>query len=164
MDPKDRTDFRMQLQQATILWAFLCLGAPILYAFVLFQQVLKGDLGRLRLDLGVVPWGNPFLAALLAVSTCVVAAALLLPARIRRQQQARGVPFVLRMRMANTIACALLDAVAIYGLLLGLRLGPPAIALSLAFMAVPMVAGLFIRPSEAAWQALRDQEEGPVRP
>ena len=47
---------------------------------------------------------------------------------------------------------ALLVAVAICGLVLGVKIGPPAASLSLVLFLAPMVRGWFVFPSEARWR------------
>lgn len=64
-----------------------------------------------------------------------------------------------RLLNGHVVACALLEAVAVYGLVMGFVEGPGTAPLTLAMLLVPPVAYPFLVPGEAAW---REAVAGPT--
>lgn len=137
------------LRTARILAFALGVGAPLCYLGMIVATVLGGRPAHFLAGFAGLPWANPMLAVLLAVSAVNLALAFLLPDRLAARQP--GDRFA-RLRSALILRCALLESVAIFGLVLAFVLGPCAATLALLMALVPIVGTLLNFPKEAEWR------------
>lgn len=143
-DLEARVQSRYQL--ARIVGLGTCYAAPAIYAVLLFLVPLQGHLGALR-DITAVPWSNPLTLGLLIVTagnlgtTFVMKEILLAPARTPE-----------RLFTVHVVLCALLEAVAIVGLVMGLVLGAPAAPLAFLLLLVPAALYPFVLPTRETWR------------
>jgi F0F1-type ATP synthase membrane subunit c/vacuolar-type H+-ATPase subunit K len=146
-------ELQTALRSTRILALAMCCGGPASYIAVYGLTVLDGRWERFLQGLGSIPWQQPVVPALLAVSAMTLAGVFALPGllgRVRSAQASQPPLAVLRAR--SIISYALLEAVAIYGLVLGFIVGPAAASLSLVLMLAPPVLGLTLMPSEPVWR------------
>jgi len=149
--PDLERDLETALRQARLVAFTCCYLAPAMYILTFGSQVLRG---RWQLFLGgfsQLPWADPRLPGALACAGAALALAVLLPPRLGRAQPGRPGLAVLRGR--NLAACGLLVVVAVAGLYLGVKLGPPAASTSLVLFLVPVIRGFASFPSGARWRA-----------
>ncbi len=122
-EPQEK-ELQAALRVTRIIALAICLGGPVIYILVYGMVVLKGQWSLFLQGFKQVPWGKP-------------------------QQQ---FPPLIALRTGSIIACALVEAVAINGLVLGFVLGPALASLSLILMLVPPCYCLLNLPQEAAWR------------
>lgn len=143
-------ELQTALRVTRILAMAMCCGGPAAYLVVYGLAVLQGNWGLFLQGFGHVPWSQPIVPALLAVSAMTLAGAFVLPGILAARQAQQ--PPLAALRARSVISCALLEAVAIYGLVLGFVAGPAVASLSLILMLVPPALSLALLPSEAAWR------------
>lgn len=143
-------ELQTALRVTRILALAMCCGGPAAYLVLYGFAVLKGDWAAFFQGLGDVPWSQPLVPALLAVSAMTLAGAFVLPGILGTTQA--QLPPLAALRTRSVISYALLEAVAIYGLVLGFAVGPVMASLSLLLMLVPPALGLVLMPSEQAWR------------
>lgn len=149
-DEAQEKDLRTTLLVLRLQGFAMCYAAPVIYAVVYAVAVLHGRWDLLFQGFGAVPWSNPLVLGLLAVSGTTLAAAFTVP---RLLPLRRGLA---DLRTRGTLAFALLETVAIFGLVLGFLLGPPAASLVLVLLLVPAVfCPLLLVGEEQAREALR---------
>ena len=148
--PDLERELRQSVRQARLVAFTCCYVGPAMYILSLGSQVLRGRWELFLSGFGRLPWGDPRVPGSLAVAVVAMALALVLPQRLGRTGQGRTSLGTLKAR--NLLASALLVAVAISGLYLGVKIGPPAASLSLVTFLAPMVRGWFIFPAEARWR------------
>lgn len=163
-DPADETRFAEAFRRARILGLALCYGTILPYGLVWFLAAFHGDAARFREALGgalPLPLDRPVVFLLLALAAAELAAAPLVArffaAQARRQADLGRA--LHRLLNGHVVACALLEAVAVYGLVMGFVEGPGTAPLTLAMLLVPPVAYPFLVPGEAAW---REAVAGPT--
>jgi hypothetical protein len=148
--PELDRELHQGVRQARMV-AFVCMfAAPAMYIVCLYSQVFRG---RWQLFLGGfsgLPWADRRVPLALCAAVLALALALILPARLGRMLDPRSALGVLKAR--NLVSSALMVAVAISGLYLGVKIGPPAASLSLVLCLVPMARGWRMFPSEAGWR------------
>lgn len=143
-------ELQTALRVTRILALAMCCGGPAAYLVVYGLALLKGDWAAFFQGLGGVPWSQPIVPALLAVSAMTLAGAFVLPGVLGAAQA--NLPPLAALRTRSVVSYALLEAVAIYGLVLGFVIGPAVASLSLVLMLVPPALGLTLLPSEQAWR------------
>lgn len=156
-NPSDEARFSEAFRRARILGLALCYGTVLPYGIVWFMAAFHGDAARLGEALGgafPVPLDRPVVLALLALAAAELAAvpfvARFFAAQARRQADLDQT--LQRLLNGHVVACALLEAVAVYGLVLGFAEGPGTAPLTLAMLLAPAVAYPFLVPGEAAWR------------
>jgi predicted cobalt transporter CbtA len=122
-----------------------------MYIVCLGTQAYRGSWAPFLGGFSRLPWSDPRVPGALAAGAVALALALGLPGRLGRLDPPRSALATLRAR--NLLSSALLVAVAVSGLYLGVKLGPPAASLSLVLILAPMVRGWFVLPREARWRA-----------
>jgi hypothetical protein len=146
-------DLQAALRLTRILAFAMCFGGPSAYIAVYGFAVLEGRWERFLQGLGSLPWQQPVVPALLAVSAMTLAGVFVLPGILSRVQpsQTSLLPLAV-LRTRSVLSYALLEAVAIYGLVLGFVAGPSVASLSLLLMLAPPVFGLTLMPREHVWR------------
>ena len=149
--PDLERELRQSVRQARLVAATCCFIAPIMYLLTLGTQAFHGRWAQFLAGFGQVPWTDPRVPGALAVAAVAMALAVVLPARLGRMTPPGSALAALRGR--NLLSSALLVAVAVSGLFLGVKLGPPAGSLSLILILAPMARGWFVFPRAARWRA-----------
>jgi hypothetical protein len=154
LSPDDRLQFQRAWTLTRLLAWALCFGAPLVYALVFAMTVLKGPLDQ-ALRLGM-PWHHPAVLGTAFLSVGTLGAAFLLNPlflnQLRREPTlARAVAL---SRQATVVSCALLESVAIFGLVAGMLAGPGAAPLALLLFLVPPAGYLILVPGPQAWLAV----------
>lgn len=168
-NPADETRFADAFRRARILGLALCYGTIVPYGLVWFLAVFNGDAARFGEALGgayPLPLDRPVVLLLLALAAAELAAVPFVgrffAAQARRQTDLGSA--LQRLLNGHVVACALLEAVAVYGLVMGFVEGPGAAPLTLAMLLVPPVAYPFLVAGETAWrQALESPAAGVIR-
>jgi len=150
-EPQEK-ELQAALRVTRIIALAICLGGPVIYILVYGMVVLKGQWSLFLQGFKQVPWGKPLVLALLALSATTLAGAFRLPRTLATGQPQQQFPPLIALRTGSIIACALVEAVAINGLVLGFVLGPALASLSLILMLVPPCYCLLNLPQEAAWR------------
>lgn len=154
MPPTDaqEPDFQKALQVARILALALGIGAPLSYLLVLVVAALGGNPRMLLVGFSELPWSNPILPVFLVLSASTLGLSFLLPDLMAAKQMGDRLG---RLRTRLIMRCALMESVAIFGLVLSFLLGPAAATLSLLLILVPMVGTVLVFPNEAEWRGTR---------
>ncbi|OQA34642.1 MAG: hypothetical protein BWY56_01858 [Acidobacteria bacterium ADurb.Bin340] len=158
-DPVDETRFAEAFRRARLLGLALCYGTIIPYVVVWFLAAFNGDGALLKEALEgayPLPLDRPVVLTLLALATAELAAVPFVArgfaAQARRQTDLSRA--LQRLLNGHVIACALLEAVAVYGLVMGFAEGPGTAPLTLAMLLVPAVAYPFLVHGEPTWRAV----------
>ncbi|HJU83998.1 MAG TPA: hypothetical protein VJ600_07285 [Holophagaceae bacterium] len=152
-------------RRVTRIIAFALWMAVWIYVFIFVQQVLQGRAIGFLAPLGSVPWDNPMTVILAAVGVMDIPVAILLRHRLL-EQAARAPEGPQRWALERSgmiIGYALLEAIAIFGLVLGFALHNPAVApLSGLMFLVPLIGQPLLLPPHARSGATAD--DGAIRP
>ncbi len=154
LSPDDQRQFlRAWTLTRLLAWA-LCFGAPLVYALVFAMTVLTGPLTQ-AFRVGV-PWTHPAVLGTACLSVGTLGAMFLLGPLF--MNQLRRDPTLARAvavsRQATVVSCALLESVAIFGLVAGMLAGPGAAPLALLLFLVPPAGYLILVPGPQAWLAV----------
>jgi hypothetical protein len=151
-EPDLERELRQSVRQARMM-ALTCLFvAPVMYTICLGSQVLRSHWELFLAGFSQMPWDDPQARSAIAVASLALFLALILPPRLGRPRDPRSALGVLKGR--NLLTCALMVVLAVSGLYLGVKIGPPAASLSLAMFLVTMLGGWSVFPSEAHWRSV----------
>lgn len=145
-------EVRTALLITRVIGFAMCYAGPAVYIFVLGIVVLGGQWEAYFQSWAGVPWQHPVLLALLAAAGMTFVAAFVVPSLLLRGAMSSSTPAITVLRTRSIITFALLEAIAIYGLVLGFVAGASAAPLSLVLMLVPPVGGLALMPREEVWR------------
>jgi hypothetical protein len=148
--PELERELRQSVRQARMVAFVCCFVAPAMYLISLGSQALRGHWELFLGGFGRLPWADPRVPAALSGAGLALILALVLPDRLGRLDEPRAALGTLKAR--NLVSCALLVAVAVGGLYLGVKLGPPAASLSLVLCLAPVARGWFVFPREDRWR------------
>ena len=143
-------ELRQAVRQARLVAFTCCFAAPAMYLISVGSQALGGRWERFLDGFGRLPWSDPRVPWAVAAALLAFALSLVLPGRLGHPRDSRSALAVLRAR--NLARSALLAAVAVCGLYLGFKLGPPAASLCLVLCLAPMARGFFVFPTESRWR------------
>ena len=148
--PDLERELRQSVRQARMV-SFTCTFiAPAMYIISLGSQVLRGRWRLFLASFADLPWDENLLRVSLAAACLTLALALILPPRLGRPSSPRAALGTLKLR--NLLTSALMAAVAVFGLYLGVKIGPPVAPLSLVICLLPMVGCWAVLPSESRWR------------
>jgi hypothetical protein len=147
--PDPQRELDQTVRQARLVAFTCCFLAPIMYTYSFGTSVLHGRWQLFFAGFAGLPWADPRVPGSLAAAAVAMTLALLLPPRLGRLD---GGSALNTLRLRNLLCCALLVAVAVSGLFLGVKIGPPAASASLILFLAPMVRGLLDFPSQARWR------------
>lgn len=164
--PDAQTLVDISYRKARLVGLAICYGAIASYLVVAFVAVFQSDPSLLFQSLQGrpgVPWRHPMVLALVLLSITQMAflptlRGLLLAKAQRAKHLAAALPQAFN---ATVVLCAILETVAIYGLVLGFVVGPAAAPLSLLMILLPPVAYPLLVPQREAWQALAEAVQNP---
>jgi hypothetical protein len=157
--PAFERELRQSARQARMVAFTCCFVAPAMYIITLGSQAFRGQWHLFLGGFGRLPWADPRVPGALAVAVLALSLALVLPPRLGRAGDDRATLGALKAR--NLLSSALLVAVAVCGLFLGVKIGPPAASLSLVLFLATMVRGWFVLPSESRWRQALAEGGGP---
>jgi hypothetical protein len=150
--PDLERELRQSVRQARMVAFTCCFVAPAMYIITLGSQAFRGHWQLFLAGFGRLPWSQPRVPGAVAAAALAMALALVLPQRLGQTGEPRAALGALKAR--NLVSSALLVAVAVCGLFLGVKIGPPAASLSLVLFLLPMVRGWFVFPGESRWRAV----------
>lgn len=147
---------RKHIQISRIIAFALCFGAPMMYLFLLVRITFHGDFGPMLAGFHGVPWGDLRVIVLCSLSVATLAGAPLISAMFwgRANRATTTGELLGKLRTGHIILCALLESVAIYGLVLGFLIGPGAGPLCLLMILVPPLGYLLLIPGSRSWMRL----------
>ncbi len=148
--PEQERELRLAVRQARLVAFTCCFAAPAMYLISVGSQALGGRWQWFLVGFARVPWNDHRVPWAVAAASLAFALSLVLPGRLGRMGDPRAALGALRAR--NLARSALLAAVAVCGLYLGIKLGPPAASVCLALCLVPMARGFYVFPSESRWR------------
>jgi hypothetical protein len=152
LSPEQERELRQSVRQGRLVAFTCCFVAPAMYLVSLDSQVLRGHWMLFLSGFSRLPWDDPRVPWSIAGAFLALALSLILPQRLGHMRDPRSALGTLKGR--NLLTVALLAAMAICGLYLGVKIGPPAASASLALCLIPAARGLFVFPTEARWRAL----------
>lgn len=159
LDPEVEGLLNLSFKKARLVGLALCYGAIASYLVVFFVAAFHGDAALLLRSLQGnpgVPWRHPLVLVLVILTITQLAfLPTLRGVLLAKAAQAKHVAAAMPQAFSATvILCALLETVAIYGLILGFAVGPATAPLSLLMMLMPPVAYPLLIPQREAWQSL----------
>lgn len=147
-EPSQETALRV----AQIVAVATCVGAPCTYLLVLLLARFEGNFGMFAAALtGTQAWTHPMSLGLMAVSGASLSALGAVDLLVKTPRH--GAPWN-RLKMRTIVQSALLESVAVYGLVLGFIQNPPPMALVLALVLTPILGIVWVFPTAARWDAL----------
>jgi hypothetical protein len=155
--PNQESALRATLLVARILVSVICFAAVAMYALVFSIAVLQNDVSKYSIGFAKVPFAQPALIVLLAMSALTFAAVLV--AERLYYTRARPKPTsVSPMNLAFVIiASALMETIGVYGLVLGFMFGPDVASLTLVMLLVTVLGGIILFPRQRAWQSVYER-------
>ncbi|GEM_PF-1628104 len=148
-------ELHQSVRQARMVAFTCCFLAPAMYVLTLGSQAYGSRWDLFLRGFGRLPWDDLRVSRLIAAAFLALALSLFLPPHVGHMRDPHSALGTLRVR--NLICSALLAAIAVCGLYLGVKIGPPAASLTLALCLVPMARACFIFPREARWRAAMNQ-------
>jgi F0F1-type ATP synthase membrane subunit c/vacuolar-type H+-ATPase subunit K len=151
MEPMDSglvLELRKHLVLTRVLGFSLCFLAPAIYLLLLVQMVFHGDPHPLVAGFHSVPWGDLRIIVLSMASLALLAAGPFLVQQFWARADAAGTAADLfaSLRTGHIVHCALMESVAIFGLVLGFTVGSAAGPVCLMMLLVPPVGYLLLVP------------------
>jgi hypothetical protein len=151
-EPDLERELRQSVRQARMVALTCMFVAPAMYTICLGSQVLRSHWELFLAGFSQMPWDDPQARGAIAAASVALFLALILPQRLGRPHDPRSALGLLKAR--NLLTCALMVALAVCGLYLGVKIGPPAASLSLAMFLLTMLGGCSVFPSEAQWRSV----------
>jgi hypothetical protein len=139
------------VMQLAIITVAICFTSPMAFAAVYLLVALEGDTDRLRANVAVIPWTHPLVAPLLLAALCLTAFAVALSRGQIPIPALNHASFGAR-RTRHLLTCAMFEAPALLGLVLGMLLGPDVAPLTLVLFLIPPIGGVLIFPREEQWR------------
>jgi len=153
--PDLERELKQSVRQARLVLFTCCFVAPAMYLVCVGSQALAGRWGLFLAGFGQLPWDDSRVPGSIAAACAALALSLLLPPRLGRLRDPHSTLGTLKAR--NLLTSALLAAMAVCGLYVGVKVGPPAASLSLALCLAPMARACFLFPTEAGWREALEQ-------
>lgn len=168
LEPEVQALLEISFKKARLVGLAICYGAIASYLLVCFLAVFHGDAALLLQSLQGrpgVPWHHPMVLVLMILTVTQLAflptlRGILMGKAMRASHVAMAMPLAFS---STVVLCALLETVAIYGLVLSFAVGPATAPLSLLMMLVPPVAYPLLVPQREAWQALAEAIQARIR-
>jgi len=157
LNPTQEAQLQSALRITRIITFALCGASPVVYLAVYGLVVLQGRWNVFLQGFAPVRWGDPVLLALLFVSASSLAMAFVLPGQLQKFQP-RSQPVLAALRTRSIVACAMLESVSIFGLVLGFAGGPSNASLSLFLLLLPALLCPLFLPNEGKWRELFEQD------
>lgn len=148
MDPGLVAALRKHVALTRVIGFALCFLAPAVYLLLLVQMVFRGNPRPLFAAFHSVPWGDLRIIVLSMVSLALLAAGPYMVQQFWARANVAGTAEGLfaNLRTGHIIHCALLESVAIFGLVLGFTVGSAAGPVCLIMLAVPPLGYLLLVP------------------
>lgn len=148
MDPGLVEALRKHVALTRVIGFSLCFLAPAIYLLLLVQMVFHGSPRPLIAGFHSVPWGDLRIIVLSMAGLALLAAGPYLVeqfwARANAATTAEGL--FSNLRTGHIIHCAMLESVAIFGLVLGFTVGPAAGPVCLVMSLLPPAGYLLFVP------------------
>ncbi|MBL0313435.1 MAG: hypothetical protein IPP78_12140 [Holophagaceae bacterium] len=148
MDPALVVELRKHVALTRILGFSLCFLAPAIYLALLVQMTFHGNYHPLFAGFHTVPWGDLRIIVLSMAGLALLAAGPLLTRQfwVLANKATSTAGLFANLRTGHIVHCALLESVAIFGLALGLTVGPAAGPVCLIMLLIPPVGYLLLVP------------------
>ncbi len=148
MDPGLVVELRKHVALARAIGFAVCFLAPAIYLILLVQIAFHGDSRPLLAGFHTVPWGDLRIIVLSMAGLALLAAGPFVVQQfwIRANVADTAASLFSNLRTGHIIHCALLESVAVFGLVLGLLIGPAAGPVSLVMLLAPPVGYLLFVP------------------
>jgi len=134
------------LRQARFTRLICAFAAPAMYAGAISMQKLGGHWERFFQSWSRIPWQQPPVPLIATLAVAALAAALLLPSRVRMGSSPLAVA-----RVQNLLTSVLLLGVSVCGLYLGMKCGNACAPLAMVMLAAAPLAGLRQFPTARLW-------------
>lgn len=154
LNPALEAELQRHGQLLRVLGLALCVGAPITYLVVLVMAAFHGDYHPLLGSWQAVPFRNPLVPALLSAGLLALAGPKIIIGLFQsRIDSAPTFAAALELiRTGTLIACALLETLAIFGLVIGFVVGPDAGPLCLLMLLATPGAYAVLVPGLPVWR------------
>ncbi|GEM_PF-1145983 len=152
---------RTNLLIGRVMVVFLTFVLVLVYASVFITAVLQGDPRGYLAGFAAVPFREPFVRILLVISAVTFLGAVAGSTWYFHSPRPKPASAPVTNLIVLLVASALLETLAIYGLVLGFAIGPKVATLSLALQAATVLGGALIFPTSKAWLRGVPSVEGP---
>lgn len=144
-----------ELRVSRILWLILSFCFPIYMCYIYSASVLRGNAMLFLSGFSKIPWTDPFVMILLCLALFECFLTVFLFRFITNLFKLKKISFSKLCRIRIIITIAILDSVAMYGLVIGVTHGAKMASLSFCLMLIPVIGGILITPKE---KEFRDAE------
>lgn len=155
--PSQEKSLRTTLLVARVLVSLICFVAVGMYALVFSMAVLQGDVSKFAVGFAKVPFTQPALIALLAISIFTFVVVVVIKHLYYTKARLKPSSVSPLNLVFAIVASALMETIGIYGLVLGFMFGPDVASLTLVMLSVTVLGGLIIFPRQEAWQSIYER-------
>jgi len=167
LNPEVEALLDLSFKKARLVGLAICYGAIASYLLVAFVAAFHSNAALLLQSLQGrpgVPWRHPLVIGLVILTVTQLAflptlKGLLMAKALRARHAAAAMPLAFS---ATAALCALLETVAIYGLVLAFAVGPATAPLCLLMMLIPPVAYPLLVPQREAWESMVEEIQSRV--
>jgi hypothetical protein len=143
------------LRSTRIIWTILSFCFPIYLSYIYINSVLHGNAKLFFSGFSNIPWSDPFVMILLGLAIFECLFCIFLFRFIPKIIKLKKIGFARLYRVRILLTLAILDSVAIYGLVIGVTHGSRMASMSLCLLLVPVIGGIVMAPNE---KEFRDAE------
>ena len=156
LNPDLVAELRKHVLMARVIGFALCIGAPAVYLFLLIQTAFHGNYQPLVASFHGVLWGDLWIIVLSSIGVAILAVGPLISAYYWAQanKATTAAEVFSHLRTGHIIHCALLESIAIFGLVLGFVVGQSAGPLCFLMILAPPVGYLLLVPGRQSWVRL----------
>jgi len=157
LEQKYEKALKSSLLIGRIIVSVLCFGTTLLYLLVYTLAVLKGNPSGFAVGYARIPFNSPPLIVLLVLSALTFIGVLVGLTWYQSRASLKAKTAVIAHTVSIGLASALLETVAIYGLVLGFMFGPDLSTLTLTLACAVIVGGVLIFPRASRSRGLFDR-------
>jgi len=154
LDPQQDKSIRASLLIARIIVAAICFMSVFMYALVYFSAVLKADVSKFIFDYSQIPFREPAVVVLLVISVLTFVAVIALYNLFHQKAKPKTTSVLIYNIVVSVVASALLETIAIYGLVLSFMFQENMTALTFTMFGVTVFGGILIFPNAQRWYSM----------
>jgi F0F1-type ATP synthase membrane subunit c/vacuolar-type H+-ATPase subunit K len=150
--PQQEKELRTSLLIARIIVSAICFMSVFMYALVYFSAVLKSDISKFVFDYSQVPFREPTVIILLAISAITFLTVIVVFHSFYQKAKPKTSSVLFLNIVVSVLASAFLETIAIYGLVLSFMYKENLSALTFTMFGITILGGILIFPKAQRWQ------------